>query len=488
MNFKANIERVVKAKATVNDGVNAKASASVYTDIGDYNALANKPQINGVTLEGNKSETALGLVTDDDLLHLNDDGESYQIRRAFRQNYNGIDLAWTMYGADDKVLALPSLQGVNTMIADKITADDLPKITVDNVQYSITGWQKYTDSTGIEGIVLFYSDGENDGTFFLPDGDGFATGAAMAIDAAVSQVTPLIPSTWAASDSEGGNAYTSNGILFGQIDSNSTATVMAATVPGLTRLYDGVAVYLMNGVITSASGWTLNVNGLGALPVYQTLAAASRSTTIFNVNYTMLFIYNSKRVEGGCWDIYYGYNSDTNTTAYQVRSNGAGYKAQAKFYRYRLLFEGMDGVHVIPANTSSSTSATAAKTPNSAPFNPFGRIFYYSTTTAVDAEALCSASYLWERYAGLAFGYSFAEGSALTMTYPKSVYLKCTPQSDNSVVLNATEPYVQDLPSSEDGSVYIYLGQATSATAIELAENHPVYQYKSGKICLFTGN
>ena len=152
MNFKANIERVVKAKATVNDGVNAKASASVYTDVGDYNALANKPQINGVTLEGNKSDIALGLVTDDDLLHLNDDGESYKIRRVFRQNYNGIELAWTMYGADEKVLALPSLQGVNSMIADKITADDLPKITVDNVRYNINGYQKYTDSVGIEGI------------------------------------------------------------------------------------------------------------------------------------------------------------------------------------------------------------------------------------------------------------------------------------------------------------------------------------------------
>lgn len=289
-------------------------------------------------------------------------------------------------------------------------------------------------------------------------------------------------------DGVSNNAKQANGILLGKVDADSTATVMKATVPSLNELYDGACVYLMNGIVTSASGWTLNVNGLGAKPVYQTLAQASRSTTIFNVNYTMMFVYNSQRVEGGCWDIYYGYNSDTNTTAYQVRSNGTGYLAQAKFYRYRLLFEAMDGVHVVPANTSTSTNATTNRTPNSAPFNPFGRIFYYSTTTAIEAEANCSASYLWERYAGISLGYSFAKGSALTMTFPKAVYLKCTPQADNTVVLDATDPYVQDLPSAEDGSVYIYLGQATSATAIELAENHPVYQYKSGKICLFTGN
>lgn len=289
-------------------------------------------------------------------------------------------------------------------------------------------------------------------------------------------------------DGENNNAKRSNAILMGKVDSTSTSTKFTATVGGFTELYDGLAVYLTNGVVTSASGFTLNINNTGDLPVYGTLAAATRGTSIFNVNYTMLFIYNSKRVSGGCWDVFYGYNSDTNTIAYQVRVNGSGFKAQAKFYRYRLLFEAMDGVHVVPANTSSSTNATGARTPNTAPFNPWGRIFYYATTTAVEAEAIPNTSYMYERYGGISFGYSFAKGSALTMTYPKAVYLKCTPQSDNSVVLDATDPYVQTLPSSEDGKVYIYLGQATSATAIELAERHPVYEYKNGKICLFTGN
>ena len=293
---------------------------------------------------------------------------------------------------------------------------------------------------------------------------------------------------WASSPTVGGNAKQSNGILWGQIDDTSTSTAFTATVPSLNELYDGACVYLTNGVVTSASGWTLNVNGLGAKPVYQTMALATRVTTLFNINYTMMFIYNSHRVADGCWDMYYGYNSDTNTTAYQVRSNGSGYKAQAKFYRYRLLFEAMDGVHVVPANTSSSTNATTNRTPNTAPFNPWGRIFYYSTTTAIDAEVLITGSYLWERYAGITLGYSFAQGSALNMDNPKAVYLKCTPQADNSVVLDSSTPYVQDLPSTEDGKVYIYLGQATSATAIELAENHPVYEYKSGKIRLFVGN
>ena len=101
-------------------------------------------------------------------------------------------------------------------------------------------------------------------------------------------------------------------IPFGQVDSTSTDTAYTAQIEGITSLYDGVCVYLKNGVITSnKNGFTLNINSLGAKPVYDTLAAATRSGTVFNVDYTMLFIYNSSRVSGGCWDIFYGYNSDT---------------------------------------------------------------------------------------------------------------------------------------------------------------------------------
>jgi hypothetical protein len=77
----------------------------------------------------------------------------------------------------------------------------------------------------------------------------------------------------------------------------------------------------MNGVVTSASGCTLNINNLGAKPIYQSMAAASRSTSIFNIAYTMLFIYNSERISGGCWDVFYGYNSNDNTVGYNIRDN-----------------------------------------------------------------------------------------------------------------------------------------------------------------------
>ena len=47
--------------------------------------------------------------------------------------------------------------------------------------------------------------------------------------------------------------------------------------------------------------------------------------------------------------------------------------------------------------------------------------------------------------------------------------------------------YVQALPSTADGKVYIYLGMAYSATNIELVPYHPVYYHDGTGIRLWTG-
>lgn len=110
-------------------------------------------------------------------------------------------------------------------------------------------------------------------------------------------------------------------IPYGKIDTGSTSTVFKATVDGITELSNGVCAVIRNNVVTSASGCTLNVNNLGAKPIYSSMAEATRITTTFNKNYTALFIYNTIRVSTGCWDMYYGYY--TNST-YSNASLGQG--------------------------------------------------------------------------------------------------------------------------------------------------------------------
>ncbi|MEE0871566.1 MAG: hypothetical protein U0L52_09405, partial [Bacteroidaceae bacterium] len=275
-------------------------------------------------------------------------------------------------------------------------------------------------------------------------------------------------------------------IPYGQCDSTSTSTVFTATVPGVTELRDGVCMWLKNGVVTSASGFTININNLGAKPVYNNMSAAGRETTIWNANYTMFFVYDSTRVEGGCWMLYRGYNSDNNTIGYQIRTNSQSLPMSSVVYRYRLLFTSADNNHYVPANNSTSTNATSSRTVCQDKINPFGRIFYYGTTASVAAGSRPGATALWEQFA-IALGYSFNNtGAALTLTSWKPVYVKAAPQSDGSAIIDSTTPYVQDLPTTEDGKIYIFLGVAYSATNIELQLDHPVYWYKGGMIRPYT--
>lgn len=115
-----------------------------------------------------------------------------------------------------------------------------------------------------------------------------------------------------------GTAIKAASIPFGTVDSTSNATAFTATVNGITELRDGVSLYLKNNVVTSAAAstapkcWTLNINNLGAKPVYVTTAAATYSTTHFTKNYKMLFTYDTSLNDGnGGWYIGQLYNSNT---------------------------------------------------------------------------------------------------------------------------------------------------------------------------------
>lgn len=283
-----------------------------------------------------------------------------------------------------------------------------------------------------------------------------------------------------------GTSTLTQAIPYGKVDSTSTKTVFTATVPGITQLVSGTAVLLENGVVTSASGWTLNVNGLGAKPVYTNMAEETRETTIFNIVYTMLFVYDENRGDNGGWICYRGYDSNTNTIGYQLRTNSMSLPMSDIVYRYRLLFTSADGTKFVPANASSSTKTAAVKAVNQRPIDPFGDIVYYGTTAAVSAGSNPSAAYLWRQNV-IALGYSFNSTSAeLTLTPWLPVYVKCTPQTNGSAVIDAENPFVQALPNTEDGKIYIYLGVAYSAANIELLAEHPVYYYKSGSIRLWS--
>ena len=290
---------------------------------------------------------------------------------------------------------------------------------------------------------------------------------------------------YAAAPVANGNAKVTNAILYGTVDGTSTSTVFTATVSGLTELVDGTCIMLHNGVVTSASGFTININSLGAKKCYNNMTNATQDTTIFNVAYTMLFVYSTALDSGaGGWWCYRGYDANTNTIAYQVRANSSTLPASDTGYKYRLWFTSANGTKWVPANKSSSTNATSARTPCTTPIDPFGRIVYNAYNGTTTAGNNVAASSCWTQYT-VTLGYSFnTTGSALVLTYPAPVYIKCTPLADGSATLDG---YVQALPTTNDGKIYIFLGVAYAATTVEIFPEHAVYYHDGTALRLWTG-
>lgn len=299
---------------------------------------------------------------------------------------------------------------------------------------------------------------------------------------------------YAGSATSGGSATVTEGIPYGEVDSTSTSTAFTATIPGVTELKDGTVIFLKNGIVTSAANFTIDINSLGAKPAYSNMATGNsitptdptRETTIFNINYTMMFIYSTTLVTGGAWICYRGYDANTNTIGYQIRTNSMAMPVSGALYRYRLVFTSTNGRNWIPANTTNSSDANETKTTTNVAFDPFGEIRYYSSTSTVSNGNRPSASALWQQYA-LNIGYSFnTTGAAPTLTAYRPVYLRLSAQADGSVKLAST-PYTQVLPTSADNRLFLLLGVAYSATNIELVMNHPIYFHDGTSLRQWTG-
>lgn len=271
---------------------------------------------------------------------------------------------------------------------------------------------------------------------------------------------------------------------------SSNTAGLVGTCTTLTQLTNGARILYHLKYATAAST-TLNLTLVGgtttgAKKVYrQGTTQLAASIGIAGCILPLTYLTSLDSNNGG-WMMDNSYDANTNTVGYQLRTNSYILKTVSRTRYYRLLFTSADNTHWVPANTTYDNSATSVKPVNQVPINPFGEIVYLGNSTSYTADADVAATAIWQQYA-FALGYSFnTTGAALTLTSRKPVYVKCAPQSDGSAIIDSTTPYVQTLPSTADGKIYILLGMAYSATNIELLMKHPVYYYAGGAIRLWT--
>lgn len=174
---------------------------------------------------------------------------------------------------------------------------------------------------------------------------------------------------------------------------------------------------------------------------------------------------------------------DANDVNYRNRHYYNAQKVTASTPRYMLLVtKGYDDSRLVPITSVSNSTATT-KQLTEEEFNPFGNIYYYDYTSIVAAGAVVNGTYLYKQSV-VTITYSFNTGSTLVAGEP--VYMVCVPQNNGLATLH-TDPIANELPSTEDGLLYVFLGYAYDTNRIELEIDHPVYVFKNGKILEISG-
>lgn len=334
----------------------------------DYDDLTNKPQIAGVTLRGDKSLADLGIAP----------------AGAYVKPSGGIpksDLASDVQNSlsvviDFEYVGLDS-DGTTQILSTNVTPSEINSA----YQAGRVVMARYADGEIImplcavgEGLTMVIFAAEFNGSEEMIWSEDLTDNAVWYYGS-----TYMIPPLLRPGHADDGKIQVANNgvwtaaqptIPTGQLDNTSTATVMTATVPGITELRDGVCVWLTNGVVASASGVTLNINALGAKPIYNSLSGAVVTTTFVAAS-TYLFVYNSTRVTGGCWDMVYGYDANTTYTpaklgqGYAVCSTAAATAAKtASISSYALTAGGIVAIKFandVPAGATLNISSKGAK-------------------------------------------------------------------------------------------------------------------------------
>ncbi len=147
-------------------------------------------------------------------------------------------------------------------------------------------------------------------------------------------------------------------------------------------------------------------------------------------------------------------------------------------YGQQLVMQKADGTW---ESLTSTYSTGTTKTKNASGFLPNKIVFYTSGTTVTSGNNIATFT-VYSNISNYEFRYSSNCGT--TLTPYRSVYLKGS--ISNGLFYLADVWYSQTLSTSDDGYVYIYLGESYTTSRINLDTEHPMYAFKGGTIQTIT--
>lgn len=174
-------------------------------------------------------------------------------------------------------------------------------------------------------------------------------------------------------------------------------------------------------------------------------------------------------------------SGDANDGGYYVRRYYSDIKVGAnKIFPYTMIMQNADGRW---ESLVTSSNVESSKTRNTHGFVLGQLLLMYANATYNENIALTS-NQVWEFYGLLVdHRYSFNTENNATKgtTAAKPVYLVGSLGNDGLFYLDATW-WTQTLPTTEDGKLYIYIGDAYDYYRMNFASYHPIYHYVNGML------
>jgi len=273
---------------------------------------------------------------------------------------------------------------------------------------------------------------------------------------------------------------------------STTAKVVTCTEFSTSDLKAGAAILVtFTATNTGAVGsLTMNVNSTGAKAMkkqYNTSTGNLTSAGELIAGNTYLFVYNATySSNAGAWVLItadynntydmsqlFSCSGTTNTELETSANGGLGY------HRYCLLMmtpnQKWSAISAVSDSTAADQGTSSAKVASTANFLIDSSILYPTTNIYAAPGGTCA----FAAYSAIGFNLRYSIGTTATnvmLSSQKPIYLVGIPNADGATFkLDSTQWWTQDLPTSNDGKIYIYLGLAYSTSNIYLNAYHPVF-------------
>ena len=262
---------------------------------------------------------------------------------------------------------------------------------------------------------------------------------------------------------------------YGTSDTAAATVQKEISIPEITELNVGQIIVVQPTETSSVANSTIRLNNFTAYPMKYNGAAISTSTDsiVWGATFPSMFIF-----DGSNW-VFLGHGLDSNTTYTINYMNDAGaITAGTGTYaitRDSLVMQKPNGTWEKVTATNATYSTGTAKSVNTSGFLLANGVKYYTTTTTVAGGSTTSS--IQSQSASVDMRYSTNCGATPGWASGDIIYFVGTIGADGLFYLDTTTWWTNTLPNSNDGKIYIQLGQYTDVYKISLMMNNPAFYH-----------